>query len=37
MTAPNRSPPPGGALEAVRRLEGALEAGNHARVEAEDA
>jgi vacuolar-type H+-ATPase subunit H len=36
MTAPNGSPL-GGALEAVRRLEGALEAGEHARVEAEDA
>lgn len=36
MTAPNGSPLRG-ALEAVRRLEGALEAGEHARVEAEDA
>jgi vacuolar-type H+-ATPase subunit H len=36
MTAPNGSPL-GGPLEAVRRLEGALEAGNQARVEAEDA
>jgi hypothetical protein len=36
MMAPNGSPP-GRALDAVRRLEGALEAGDHARVEAEDA
>ena len=36
MTAPNGSPL-GGALEAVRRLEGALEAGNQARAEAEAA
>jgi vacuolar-type H+-ATPase subunit H len=36
MTAPNGSAPRG-ALEAVRRLEGALEAGNLARVESDDA
>jgi hypothetical protein len=36
MTAPSGSSLRG-ALEAVRRLEGALEAGNHARVEADDA
>ena len=37
MTAPNGSSSPRGALEAVRRLEGALQAGDKARVEAEDA
>jgi vacuolar-type H+-ATPase subunit H len=36
MTAQNGSSRPG-ALEAVRRLEGALEAGDQARVEAQDA
>jgi vacuolar-type H+-ATPase subunit H len=36
MTAPNGSSLRG-ALEAVRRLEGAIEAGNLARVEADDA
>jgi hypothetical protein len=36
MTAPDGSLP-GRALDAVRRLEGALEAGEHARVAAEDA
>jgi hypothetical protein len=37
MTAPNGSSSLHGALDAVRRLEGALEADDHARVEAEDA